>query len=97
MSTCGIIAEYNPFHTGHAYQIAQAKKQSGADNVIVIMSGDFVQRGAPAIMDKYVRAKMAIHAGADLVIMLPVCASTATSCQTTASTMRSASARSSTA
>ena len=77
MSTCGIIAEYNPFHTGHAYQIAQAKKQSGADNVIVIMSGDFVQRGAPAIMDKYERAKMAIHAGADLVIMLPVCASTA--------------------
>lgn len=76
MSTCGIIAEYNPFHTGHAYQIAQAKKQSGADNVIVIMSGDFVQRGAPAIMDKYERAKMAIHAGADLVIMLPVCAST---------------------
>lgn len=77
MSTCGIIAEYNPFHTGHAYQIAQAKKQSGADTVIVIMSGDFVQRGAPAVMDKYERAEMAIAAGADLVIMLPVCASTA--------------------
>lgn len=76
MSTCGIIAEYNPFHTGHAYQIAQAKKQSGADTVIVIMSGDFVQRGAPAVMDKYERAGMALAAGADLVIMLPVCAST---------------------
>lgn len=77
MHVCGIIAEYNPFHAGHAYQIAQARRQSGCDYVIAVMSGDFVQRGAPAIMDKYVRAQMALEHGADLVLMLPVSGSTA--------------------
>lgn len=77
MKVCGIIAEYNPFHSGHAYQIDQARKQSGSDFIIAVMSGDFVQRGAPAIMDKYTRARMALACGADLVLMLPVYGSTA--------------------
>ncbi len=77
MQVCGIIAEYNPFHSGHAYQIAEARRRSGCDYLIAVMSGDFVQRGAPAIIDKYVRARMALEAGADLVLMLPVYASTA--------------------
>ena len=72
MKVCGIIAEYNPFHSGHAYQIMQARKQSDCDYVIAVMSGDFVQRGAPALADKYMRARMALMEGADLVIMLPV-------------------------
>ena len=73
MKTVGIIAEYNPFHNGHAYQIAAAKKMTGADYCIVVMSGDYVQRGAPAVMDKYIRAKSALTNGADLVLELPVC------------------------
>ena len=49
----GIIAEYNPFHNGHAYQIQKARELTGCDFVVVVMSGDFVQRGAPALFDKY--------------------------------------------
>lgn len=67
----GIIAEYNPFHDGHAYHIRKAKEISQADYCIVAMSGDFVQRGAPAIYDKYTRTAMALSCGADLVIELP--------------------------
>lgn len=67
----GIVAEYNPFHNGHAYQIQEAKRLSGAKHCIVAMSGDFVQRGAPAIFDKYTRAKMALLGGADLVLEIP--------------------------
>lgn len=77
MSTVGIIAEYNPFHKGHAYQINKAKELTGADHVIIIMSGNYVQRGTPAILDKYTRAKHALKNGASLVIELPVCYSTA--------------------
>lgn len=73
MKITGIIAEYNPFHNGHAYHIKKAKEVTGADKVIVVMSGDFVQRGAPAILPKHLRAKAALDAGADLVIELPVC------------------------
>lgn len=73
MKTVGIIAEYNPFHNGHAYQIAAARRMTGADYCIVVMSGDFVQRGAPALMDKYLRAQAALTGGADLVLELPVC------------------------
>lgn len=69
--TVGIIAEYNPFHNGHAYHIKKAKELSKADYCVVVMSGDFVQRGAPAIFDKYTRATMALSCGADLVIELP--------------------------
>lgn len=67
----GIIAEYNPFHNGHAYHIARAKELSGADICIVAMSGDFVQRGSPAVYDKYIRASMALKSGADLVVEMP--------------------------
>lgn len=71
MKIAGIIAEYNPFHHGHAYQIRELKSKTGADYVIAAMSGDFVQRGAPAVMDKYARAKMALSCGIDLVLELP--------------------------
>ncbi len=57
MQITGIIAEYNPFHNGHAFQLARARKETGADYIIVIMSGNFVQRGAPALLDKFVRAE----------------------------------------
>lgn len=77
MKTVGIIAEYNPFHKGHEYHIKEAKKLTGADHCVVVMSGDYVQRGEPAIIDKYSRAQMAILAGADLVLELPVIYSTA--------------------
>lgn len=73
----GIIAEYNPFHNGHAYQIAKAKELTGAEYAVVIMSGNFVQRGAPAFVDKYTRTNMALAGGADLVLELPVCYATA--------------------
>ncbi len=72
MKTVGIIAEYNPFHNGHAYQIAEAKKITGADYCVVVMSGNFMQRGIPAIMDKSLRAQSALMCGADLILELPV-------------------------
>lgn len=77
MKVVGIIAEYNPFHNGHQHHILEARKQTGADYVIVVMSGNFVQRGAPSIINKYSRAKAALESGADLVFELPVIYSTA--------------------
>lgn len=71
MNAVGIIAEYNPFHNGHKWHIEQAKKISGQDYAIAVMSGNFVQRGEPAIFDKWERAAMAVHSGIDLVIELP--------------------------
>ena len=71
MKTAAIIAEYNPFHEGHRYQIEETRKITGADYILVIMSGDFVQRGAPAIFNKYRRTKEALLGGADAVIELP--------------------------
>ena len=76
MKTTGIIAEYNPFHNGHLYQMQEARRLSGADYIIVVMSPDFVQRGAPALTDKWIRARMALQAGADLVLEFPVRAAT---------------------
>lgn len=67
----GIVAEYNPFHNGHAYHIKKAKELANAEYCIVVMSGDFVQRGSPAIYDKYTRTAMALSCGADLVLELP--------------------------
>lgn len=67
----GIIAEYNPFHNGHLYQLNTAKEQTGADYTIIVMSGNFMQRGTPALLDKFSRAKMALLCGADLVLELP--------------------------
>lgn len=72
MSVVGIIAEFNPFHNGHKYIIEQAKEMTGADTVVVIMSGNYVQRGTPAICDKFTRTKMAVDNGCDLVIELPL-------------------------
>jgi len=71
MKIVGLITEYNPFHNGHLHHINMAKKITNADFVVVIMSGDFVQRGVPAIIDKYSRTQMALSCGADLVIELP--------------------------
>jgi len=68
----GIVAEYNPFHNGHLYHLNESKKLTNSDFTIAIMSGNFVQRGEPAIVDKWTRAKMAIENGVDLVIELPV-------------------------
>lgn len=76
MKIVGLIAEYNPFHNGHQFHIEKAKEITGADAVIVVMSGNFVQRGTPAIMSKHLRVKMALMAGASLVIELPVCYAT---------------------
>ena len=70
MQFCGIICEFNPFHNGHKYLIEEAKKQT-KNNIICLMSGDFVQRGEPAIQEKYLRAKIAIENGADIVLELP--------------------------
>ena len=71
MHVLGLIVEYNPFHNGHLYHIEQARKKSNADIVITVMSGQFLQRGEPAIIDKFTRAKMAVLHGSDLVIELP--------------------------
>jgi len=77
MKICGIVAEYNPFHNGHEYHIGKAKELTGSDFVVVCMSGNFVQRGIPAICDKYLRAEAALKGGADLVIELPTVYATA--------------------
>ncbi|OEG00352.1 hypothetical protein BHF71_00125 [Vulcanibacillus modesticaldus] len=71
MSTLGIIVEYNPFHNGHLFHFQQAKKITKADTTIAVMSGSFLQRGEPAIIDKWTRTKMALAQGVDLVIELP--------------------------
>ena len=63
MKVAGLITEYNPFHKGHLYHIEQTKKITGADTVIAVMSGNFVQRGAPAIMPKHLRARCALLSG----------------------------------
>ena len=72
MNITAVIAEYNPFHNGHQYQLDLARKQTHADYVIVIMNGDFMQRGVPAYWNKYTRAAMAVAHGADAVFELPV-------------------------
>lgn len=72
MIIAGIIAEYNPYHNGHDYMIQKVRKETGADYVIAVMSGDFTQRGIPGITDKHTRAKMAVSCGADAVFELPV-------------------------
>lgn len=71
MNITGIVAEYNPFHNGHAYHLQQAREATKADAVIVAMSGNYVQRGEPALLDKWHRAEMALQNGADLVLEIP--------------------------
>lgn len=73
MKVTGITAEYNPLHNGHVYNLKEARRITGSDYIIAVMSGDFVQRGSAAICDKYSRARMALQAGADLVLELPAC------------------------
>ena len=72
----GIITEYNPFHAGHQYMIDQIRAEHHADVIVAAMSGDFVQRGEPAIFDKYERARDALLHGVDLVVQIPVMFST---------------------
>lgn len=72
MNVVGIIAEFNPFHEGHTYLIQKAKEETGSDLAVVIMNGDFVQRGEPAIFDKYKRTEAALKGGADMVLELPL-------------------------
>lgn len=76
MKSVGIVVEYNPFHNGHLYHVEQARICSGADVVIAVMSGNFLQRGEPAFVDKWYRTKMALQNGVDLVIELPYVYST---------------------
>lgn len=71
MQVAGIIAEYNPFHNGHRYQLDSVRRETKADYIIIAMSGDFLQRGVPAILDKHTRTRMALENGADLVLELP--------------------------
>lgn len=72
MNVTGIITEYNPFHLGHLHHLKECKKNTNCDGVICVMSGNFVQRGMPAIMDKWERAKIAVKNGVDLVVELPL-------------------------
>ena len=71
MKICAIICEYNPLHFGHMEHIKISKEKSGADAIMCIMAGNFSQRGEPTLFNKYVRAKMAIEAGADIVVQIP--------------------------
>lgn len=71
MNICGIVAEYNPFHNGHVCHIEETKKITECDGIVAIMSGNFIQRGVPALFDKWTRTKMALKNGVDLVIELP--------------------------
>lgn len=73
MSVLGIIVEYNPFHNGHLHLINEARKKENFEGIICIMSGNFLQRGEPALCHKWARAEMALSAGADLIIELPFC------------------------
>ncbi|WP_156314495.1 nucleotidyltransferase family protein, partial [Lacticaseibacillus camelliae] len=68
MQAVGMIAEFNPLHNGHVYAMRQARQLSKADVVVVLMAGNYVQRGEPAVVDKWARAKAALASGADLVV-----------------------------
>ena len=69
---CGIIAEYDPFHNGHLWQLEQARAKSQADFIVCVISTCFTQRGMPALFSPQLRAEAALRAGADLVLGLPV-------------------------
>lgn len=77
MNITGLVAEYNPFHNGHVHHLSEARRLTDADYLVVVMSGDFVQRGTPAVIDKYKRTQMALNGGADLIIELPALFATA--------------------
>jgi len=71
MKVVGLVTEYNPFHNGHLYHLEASKKETQSDYSIAVMSGHFLQRGEPAIIDKWSRAKAAVESGVDLVIEIP--------------------------
>lgn len=71
MKACGVVVEYNPFHNGHAYHVQKAKEVTRAESVIAVMSGNFLQRGEPAIIDKFHRTRAALSSGVDIVLELP--------------------------
>ena len=71
MTVAAIAAEYNPFHNGHAYQIAQTRA-AGATHIVAVMSGNFTQRGSPAFAEKRARSRSALSGGADLIVELPL-------------------------
>lgn len=71
MKAVGVIVEYNPFHNGHKYHLEETKKKTNSDCTIAVMSGNFLQRGEPALVSKWTRTKMALEAGVDIVIELP--------------------------
>ena len=77
MDVCAVIAEYNPFHLGHVKHLSYVKNVLGAKKIVVVMSGNFTQRGEPAVLDKFTRAKHAILSGADMVVELPTVFATA--------------------
>lgn len=77
MQAVGLVVEYNPFHNGHFHHVQEAKRITNADITIAVMSGQFLQRGEPALVDKWTRTKMALASGVDLVIELPYVYSTA--------------------
>lgn len=77
MQAVGLVVEYNPFHNGHLHHVREAKKQTNADVAVAVMSGQFLQRGEPALVDKWARTKMALASGVDVVIELPYAFSTA--------------------
>ena len=72
MKACGIVVEYNPFHNGHAYHAQKAREKTKADVVVAVMSGNFLQRGEPVIIDKWSRTHAALLNGVDLVVELPI-------------------------
>ena len=71
MKIAGVICEYNPFHSGHAYHLAETRAQTGCDYIVVCMAGSYVQRGTAACLSKWTRAEMALRSGADAVLELP--------------------------
>lgn len=71
MRAVGVIAEYDPFHRGHARHLMEARERAGADFTVAVMSGSFTQRGMPALLPAHVRAEMALRCGADIVLQLP--------------------------
>ncbi|MBO4881172.1 MAG: nucleotidyltransferase family protein, partial [Firmicutes bacterium] len=73
MSVAGIISEFDPFHNGHRYLIDTVRRELAPRAVVCVMSGQFTQRGEPAVLDKFTRAELAVKGGADLVVELPVC------------------------
>lgn len=79
MKVLGIIAEYNPFHNGHLHHLNTAAKLTDSTHIVAVMSGNFTQRGEPAVFDKYIRAEMAVKGGVDLVLELPALFATGSS------------------